>query len=65
VWRGFDGEKTRLRAWLSKDNGRTFARKELARSSDDNDHPLLLVRNDTFFALWRTTEGVRVETIAP
>lgn len=65
VWRGFDGEKTRLRAWLSKDNGRTFALKELARSSDDNDHPLLLVRNDTFFALWRTTEGVRVETIAP
>ena len=65
VWRSFDGEKTRLRSWLSRDGGRSFTLKELGTSAEDNDHPLLLTRGGTFFALWRNTEGVRVETIEP
>lgn len=65
VWRSFDGQVTRWRAWLSADGGGSFALKELGSSSDDNDHPLLLKRADQLFALWRTTQGVRVERLDP
>jgi hypothetical protein len=65
VWRSFDGQATRLRAWLSRDDGRSFVLKDLARSTDDNDHPLLARRGDQLFALWRTVQGVRVERLFP
>jgi hypothetical protein len=65
LWRSFDGQATVLRAWLSGDDGRHFVVKDLARTSDDNDHPLLLSRGAQIIALWRTTRGVRVERLAP
>lgn len=65
VWRSFDGQATRWRAWLSTDNGRHFALRELGRSSDDNDHPQLAAHGQRIFALWRTTQGVRVERLFP
>jgi hypothetical protein len=65
LWRSFDGHATALRAWVSGDDGRHFVLKDLARSASDNDHPLLARRGSQIFALWRTTEGVRVERLAP
>ena len=65
VWRSFDGQATVLRAWLSGDDGRHFALKDLARSTGDNDHPLLAQRGMHLYALWRTTQGVRVERLTP
>ena len=65
VWRSFDGTATRWRAWLSTDDGGSFTLKELGRSSSDNDHPLLAQHGDKIVALWRTTEGVRVERLFP
>ena len=65
VWRSFDGEATRLRAWVSSDEGRTFQLRELDRSPDDNDHPRLLQRHREFFAVWRTLKEVRVLRVQP
>jgi hypothetical protein len=65
AWRSFDGVATRWRAWVSGDDGRSFALRELGRSTDDNDHPLLLRRGEQIFALWRTSQGVHVERIEP
>lgn len=63
AWRSFDGQLTHWRAWVSSDAGNSFAMKDLGTSADDNDHPLLLKRGEQIFALWRTTQGVRVERI--
>ena len=65
VWRSFDGQVTRLRAWISDDDGRSFALRDLARTAEDNDHPLLLARGEDLFAVWRTTQGVQVERMFP
>lgn len=65
VWRSFDGQATRWRAWVSADGGRTFTLRELGRSAHDNDHPRLARHGNTLVALWRDTEGVRVETLVP
>lgn len=65
VWRSFDGQATAWRAWISSDDGRNFTLKELGRSTEDNDHPLLAKRGAQVFALWRTASGVRVERIVP
>ena len=64
AWRSFDGQATRWRAWVSVDDGRSFATRELGRSADDNDHPLLVKRGEQIFALWRTAQGVRVENMS-
>jgi hypothetical protein len=65
AWRSFDGQATRWRAWLSTDDGAHFSLKELGRSTDDNDHPLLVQQGPRILALWRTTQGIRVEHLAP
>jgi len=65
VWRSFDGQRTRLEAWLSADDGATFRRQALAATAADNDHPRLARRGDHLFVLWRTAEGVRVEPLQP
>lgn len=65
VWRGFDGQATRWRAWISNDNGATFALRELGRSAADNDHPLLVQQGSRILAIWRTLEGVQIARITP
>ncbi len=64
VWRSFDGQAYRLRAWLSNDGGQSFELKELAQSSAENDHPRLLLRHTSsatqIYALWRSTETTHV-----
>jgi hypothetical protein len=63
VWRSFDGQTHRLRAWLSMDGGRNFKLQELASSPLDNDHPRLLRLQDHIYALWRTAENTHVVKI--
>jgi hypothetical protein len=65
AWRSFDGQATRWRAWLSADDGQHFTLKELGRSTDDNDHPLLLRRGEQIYALWRTAQEIHVEHLMP
>jgi hypothetical protein len=65
VWRSYDGQATRWRAWLSSDDGRSFGLKELAASPDDNDHPRLARHGERLFALWRTTKGIHVQALFP
>ena len=63
VWRSFDGERTRLRAWTSKDEGRRFALSELGSSFDDNDHPRFAYRGAEVFSVWRTRGQIHVHKI--
>lgn len=65
VWRSFDGEVTRLRAWLSADDGRTFRLQELAQSAADNDYPRLVGHAGQLHAVWRTSTGVHVVPLQP
>lgn len=65
AWRSFDGHATRWRAWVSHDDGRSFALRKLGRSTQENDHPRLVRRGSRIFALWRTSEGVQVERVVP
>jgi hypothetical protein len=65
AWRSYDGQATLWRAWISHDDGHSFTLRDLGRSADDSDHPLLLRRGEQIYALWRTTQGVRVERMVP
>jgi hypothetical protein len=60
VWRSFDGEATRLRAWMSADDGQTFTLRELARAKGQADQPRLAQRGDAMFAVWRHEGGLEV-----
>ncbi len=61
VWRGFDGQRMRWRAWLSEDEGRRFMLHELGSSSGESDYARLLSDGRRLLAMWRTEdEGVRV-----
>lgn len=63
VWRGFDGTRHRLVAWLSRDGGRTFALRELARCADDCDQPRLAGNGDRMVAVWRNRQEVQVHEL--
>ncbi len=65
VWRSFDGRQSRLRAWLSSDDGASFALRELAASEDENDHPRLIAAPDGIIALWRTAKEIHVFSVQP
>ncbi len=59
VWRAFDGQRTRLQALLSHDDGRHWQALELAQSEHANDHPRLARHGEQLWALWRDTSGIR------
>jgi hypothetical protein len=65
LWRSFDGTKTRLSAWCSKDDGRSFKLRVLGVTSDDSDHPQLVQQGNRIFAFWRRADGVYVERLTP
>ncbi len=44
IWRSFDGQQTRVQAWISEDDGAHFNLHELASSAEENDYPRLLVK---------------------
>ena len=63
VWRSFDGTRTRYSAWISDDDGRTFAMRALGSTEDESDNPFLVRRDRQLFAVWRTRNEVRVERV--
>jgi hypothetical protein len=65
LWRSFDGTKTRLSAWSSKDDGRSFKMRVLNSTSGDSDHPQLVQQANRIFAFWRRADGVYVERLTP
>lgn len=65
VWRSFDGAAMRWRAWISRNDGREFALRELGKAAGDADHPRLVRRDRQIYALWHTTGGVHVERLVP
>ncbi len=56
VWREFDGERSKLRAMRSDDNGRTWNTRELAATASATDHPKVLAHEGRFYAFWNTRE---------
>jgi hypothetical protein len=64
VWRSFDGARTRYRAWISTDDGKMFATRELGSTADEGDNPFLVRNGQRLFAVWRTRAEVRVERMA-
>lgn len=61
VWKQFDGEATALIARMSKDHGRSWTQKELARTTNDSDRPQLLHTASGVVAAWHTqNEGMRI-----
>ena len=65
VWRSYDGERTRLRAWLSRDGGRQFVLRELSSTDSDNDHPRLVRNGQRLQVVWRTLHGIEVHRVDP
>ena len=63
VWRSFDGERTRLRAWVSEDDGEHFTQRELAATASDNDHPRIVRNGLALQVVWRTADAVQVHRI--
>lgn len=59
VWRSFDGQQTNYTAWVSADDGRTFAKRVLGSTKLEAENPLLLSRGSNILALWRTRDGIR------
>lgn len=64
VWRSSQGEVTTLKAWLSRDGGKTFAVKVLAQAAGINDHPRLAQNDDRIVVVWRLPQEVQVHEIA-
>jgi hypothetical protein len=65
VWRSFDGQDTRLRAWLSVDGGAHFRVAELGATAGDNDQPHLVQHDGKIHSVWRTASGVQVDALHP
>lgn len=69
LWKSFDGERTRLRAWVSSDRGGAWRTLEVAATEGAADQPRALVLRPgsgqvfgaRLFAFWHTErEGLRV-----
>lgn len=61
LWKSFDGERTRLRAWISPDRGDAWRLLEVAATEGAADQPRALASGGRLFAFWHTErEGLRV-----
>ena len=64
VWKEFDGERTRLRARFSEDNGQSWRDRELGSTEGASDHPRALTSPRGLHVLWNTrTEPLRLFTL--
>ncbi len=54
VWKEFDGERSNLRALLSRDGGGTFAEHDVTSTADASDQPRLLTYRGVFYVFWNT-----------
>lgn len=60
AWRSYDGAQTRLKAWVSVDDGANFVLHDLAASPEQNDYPRLLATSQGIRVLWRTAKEIHV-----
>lgn len=63
VWRSFDGQAMRLKAWISDDDGQHFSLRELASSTLDTDYPRLLSHRGQLYVIWNTSGARHVEAL--
>lgn len=63
VWRSSQGAQTTLSAWLSRDGGRSFERRELAQVSGANDYPRLVRSGARMVVVWRTPQEVQTHEL--
>jgi hypothetical protein len=63
VWRSVAGARSTLKAWLSVDGGQTFALRELAQLSADNDHPRLAQHEGRMVVVWRNSQELKVHEL--
>lgn len=63
VWRSFDGKAMHMKAWISSDDGKHFALKELARTEGDSDYPRLIKKGSEIFVIWNTNGKRYVEAL--
>jgi hypothetical protein len=63
VWRSFQGKETSLKAWLSRDGGKTFETRLLAKSLGNNDHPRLIANDTRMVVVWRNDEKAEIHAI--
>jgi len=63
AWRSFDGQRTRLRALVSIDDGATFTLRELATTTGAGDQPKVLATGGQLVVVWRTEQETRIERI--
>jgi hypothetical protein len=64
AWRSFDGSVMRFNALLSFDGGLTFEPRDIAQTTEDNDHPLLVRKGGLLFGVWRTATEIHVERLS-
>ena len=64
VWRSFQGKETSLKAWLSKDGGKTFETRVLATARGNNDQPHLVSNDARMVVIWRTTEQTQIHELS-
>jgi hypothetical protein len=61
AWKEFDGERTQLRAMVSRDGGHSFTDIALAATDGASDQARVIRRKDQLFTFWRTEqEGFRL-----
>jgi hypothetical protein len=62
VWKEFDGAQSTVNGMISRDDGATWsARKVLAHTAEDSDHPLLIAAKGQAYLSWMTQkEGYRL-----
>jgi len=63
VWRSFDGQATRLRAWISADDGEHFKLRELGSTTEENDHPRILKTGGELVVVWRRENAIEVHRV--
>jgi hypothetical protein len=62
VWKRFDGERTHIKARVSRDDGKHWStEKSLVSSQGASDHPLLIHTTEQAYLAWQThDEGFRL-----
>lgn len=63
VWRSSQGAVTTLSAWLSRDGGRSFERRQLDQVSGYNDFPRLVQSGERMVVVWRTPLEVKTHEL--
>ena len=63
VWRSTEGDRSKLKVWMSRDGGANFAVRELAHTVGNNDHPRLAQFDSRMFVVWRTQEEIGIHEI--